>query len=80
VVLGPDGAVGEVAGAPLEPAPPEGVPEVAPPVAEPPLLPAAAPGPGVGVLATWRSPRTSMSTRRSGCRQEMSFWPVMPLH
>src|SRR5512145_280785 len=57
-------------------------PELAPPGVPKVPLPEVAPAlPGDdGVPATWRSPRTSMSTRRSGCRQEISFVPFTPLH
>src|SRR5262245_8497411 len=57
-------------------------PELAPPGVPKVPLGAVAPAPAGddGVPATWRSPRTSMSTRLSGCRHWISFSPLTPLH
>jgi hypothetical protein len=50
---------------------------VAPELPEVPEVPPVA---GEPVDAVSRVPRTSISTRRSGCRQEISLEPLMPLH
>src|SRR5688500_8729758 len=49
-------------------------------VVAPPVLPEVPPAAGEPTEAVSRVPRTSISTRRSGCRQEISFEPLTPLH